>query len=198
MASQRIKYILFLLLLSLAPCAYGGDKENAYSFLNEFIAGWSAKTAGAGVNSFYLVDKSVTGEMEDASFISNDSLQLVGNDEGRSVSIKDTRCILQTIKANRDYYFEAGKLKNTTLVPIEKLQQVANSSKGWPGIRRSLGIEGTSISYFSVPIFFDNGRKVLFYYSNYCGRLCGEGVLAIYEKVNGKWTQTLILKSWIS
>jgi hypothetical protein len=197
MVRQRIKHILFLLLLALAPRAYGGDKESAYSFLNEFIAGWSAKTAGAGVNSFYLVDKSVTDEMEDASFISNDSLQLVGYEESKSVSIKDTRSILQGIKANRDYYFEAGKLKNTTLVPIEKLEQ-ANSSKGWPGIRRSLGIEGTSISYFSVPIFFDNGRKVLFYYSNYCGRLCGEGVLAIYEKVNGKWTQTLILKSWIS
>lgn len=66
---------------------------------------------------------------------------------------------------------------------------------GWTYFRNK-GVD--RIYSFTVPIFFRNDTYCLFYYDYGCGNLCGEGQVAIYKKVKGKWVKWSILSSWIS
>ena len=51
---------------------------------------------------------------------------------------------------------------------------------------------------FSRVVFNEKYNRACFYYSFHCGRLCGNGVLAFAEKINGKWAIVSLRELWSS
>ncbi|MHA4895727.1 hypothetical protein ACXZ1K_13320 [Pedobacter sp. PWIIR3] len=48
------------------------------------------------------------------------------------------------------------------------------------------------------PIFLRNNSLCVFEYGYYCGNRCGEGSLAFYYKIDGKWKEWMVLVKWES
>ena len=58
--------------------------------------------------------------------------------------------------------------------------------------------EGRSYFFFSSPIFLRDYTLCIFYAGHDCGPLCGGGSLAVYRKVNGRWTLWKSFGEWVS
>ncbi|MBS1641613.1 MAG: hypothetical protein JST94_01135 [Bacteroidetes bacterium] len=68
-------------------------------------------------------------------------------------------------------------------------------TRGWNYFYKTYG---RSFNSFTIPIFFRNNELCAFYYDNSCGRLCGEGVFAIYKRENGNWIMWFRIYEWVS
>ena len=51
---------------------------------------------------------------------------------------------------------------------------------------------------FSTPIFFDEGKYCVFYWSFSCRGLCGYGTISVYRKTKSGWEEYLQLTNWTS
>ena len=191
------KYLFMLLFLPLVAIAGEEEKLNMYVFLNQVIAGWAATNQlGAGVNRLYLMDQAVFDDKDGQAIIDKDSMYVPGYLGGEYIRHEDLRKIAGFITTAKEFYFEEEKFTSARLVSVDKLHELSDRKKSWSDVKHEAGILGSRLYYFSVPVFFDNGRKAIFYYSYYCGGSCGEGMLAIYENQHGHWVQKTIVKQW--
>ncbi|WP_374949504.1 hypothetical protein [Mucilaginibacter sp.] len=77
----------------------------------------------------------------------------------------------------------------------DSLDKVSSKTDGdWQNFKKNV----STVYTFSRPIFLRHDKFVLFYVGYYCGNLCGEGSLAIYQQKDDYWIPTAIIYSWIS
>jgi hypothetical protein len=65
------------------------------------------------------------------------------------------------------------------------------------GNKRIIIMEDESYS-ISLPILSSDNKTAVMQINNYCGMLCGEGVVYIFKKADGKWKVAKRIEKWIS
>lgn len=115
---------------------------------------------------------------------------------------KQERAYISTAIDNIEkHIWQQGLVLDAQLITVDSVRRVFDRRisdrmfDGWTYFRNK-GVD--RIYSFTVPVFFRNDTYCLFYYDYGCGNLCGEGQVAIYKKVKGKWVKWSILSSWIS
>lgn len=128
--------------------------------------------------------------------------------------IKKTDCIYWLLQDSANFtademaYFkspvepDAIKQWNSSLIPMstfiseDSITAVFKDyKKNWPYFYKHFG---SGFSKFSSPIFLRNYTYCLIYTSHHCGGLCGEGMLTLYIKEDGKWTRVKDYCRWVS
>lgn len=144
-----------------------------------------------------------------ASLVENDSTVIYVQDQPNfkyitdrvSLSKKeDSSHVSKKVKDYRNFYLNMVDIPHVKFVPTKKFRKIFKKydvEEGWSHVRSDLKIPHGYYSV-SIPIFFDNGNKVLFYNDHNSGGLCGSGSLVIYEKRNGGWVLTDTLLRWMS
>ena len=100
------------------------------------------------------------------------------------------------IKNSRIKNWSTDLLKKAKIVNHDTITNIfADKNKNWKYFKQKFS---GSYKRYSAPIFFRNYTYCLFYYSNVCGRLCGNGAMVLYKKENGEWKSVETYCSWIS
>ena len=118
-----------------------------------------------------------------------------------TITSKEKAYINAEIENMGKHIWRQGLVMDAQLITIDSVKNVFDRRKtdrmfdGWTYFRNK-GVD--RIYSFTLPIFFRNDNYCLFYYDYGCGSLCGEGQVAIYKKVKGKWVKWSVLSSWVS
>ncbi len=91
---------------------------------------------------------------------------------------------------NEIYIPNSSVISQDTITVIFK-----DRKKGWNYFNSNYG---RSFNSFTIPIFFRNNQLCAFYHDNSCGRLCGEGIFAIYRREKDHWERWFIIYEWVS
>lgn len=81
---------------------------------------------------------------------------------------------------------------------IDSIYSSASNSSWLYNNQTNESINSEKTYTLSKPIFLRNGSVCLFYYSYFCGPLCGQGNLSLYKKEKGKWVRWISLYDWVS
>lgn len=187
-------------LCLLTPFFVHAEKDDTvkiYSFINQVIAKWSAdKTFDS--NFYYIVNQPDFSHFDKYLF-NTDSLYLLGQTAASPIHKTDSINILDGVIKYQRFHFDEKKMNRVEIVPRKKLDKIFRKygARGWDYLSKHTTIKSGYLT-ISVPIFFDNGKKAIFYYGYHCGGLCGGGKVSIYENDNGIWTERLILLKWVS
>ena len=66
-------------------------------------------------------------------------------------------------------------------------------------VRNTINNKFPNIYLYSIPLFSVNRKRVIVKREYYCGNVCAEGEILIYEKVDGTgWELRYVLSRWIS
>ena len=141
-------------------------------------------------NKAYLVD-SKPFEFENYNCIDQIKNDTITFSKGEIIELE------KQIKAPRIKKWSNSLLKHGKLVEHDTIKNIFSDfkTKHWPYFRKNYG---TSFNTYSNPIFLRNYTLCLFYSSNSCGGLCGEGYIKLYKKTNGKWEPAKTYCYWIS
>ena len=186
------RLLLLLLFIPFNSRAQNAETDKIYDFLNQVFKGNDKNDTN--INITYLVDK------PEFHYIK----RLVGTEPGMSVAIEDSSIftpsdIIQIIKRMyelRNFKFKKDKIQNVRIVSNKKVNKVFRKN-GWNHQSEKTDVRDGFV-VLSVPLFFDNGQKAIFCYSNICGLLCGGGQVAIYENIAGKWVRKKFILFWIN
>ncbi len=128
--------------------------------------------------------------------------------------IKKTDCVYWLLQDSSNFtaeemaYFKSPlepdliKQWNSSLIPMSRFISEDSISavfkdhnKNWPYFYKHFG---SGFSKYSAPIFIRNYTYCLIYTSHHCGGLCGEGMLTLFIKEDGKWKRVKDYCRWIS
>ncbi|MEI8280081.1 MAG: hypothetical protein WCG87_09980 [Bacteroidota bacterium] len=181
-----MKKLLFILLL-LPQFAKAGNNnvDSIYQFINQVLSD-KIKLDSFYKGENYILDK-VNFKAFDKRLFSRNYLDANNGPITDIINILDSASIYNNINSLETFQLDENKLINSKLVSNSKIHKVFNRryKDGWYYLNKKMGV----YRYFeiSIPIFFDSGRKAIFYYGLFCGGLCGEQILSVYENINGLW-----------
>ncbi len=196
---MKSSFWIGLFLLICTSTCLGQDKEQI-----QFIESYFSKS------NFSRPDKLVYGkglwkfEIEDIlKSLAKDTIFSLGYkyesvDNLLILSKEDKKQIdSQLDSLSSDNWYESLHLENAQAVSQDSIKAIfANTPDlGWQYFRTKYGKE---LYHFSKPVLLRNNTLCLFYYSNACGSLCGEGYLTLFRKEQGSWVKWFIIYSWVS
>lgn len=192
--------VIFMLLPIYSNAQIKREEDRIYEFLNQFFD-------SIPIYVKYYTDKehayfTLSAEFRyiDASLFKTKSK--VAFDINRQpeppFSFADSVAIVKDLNRYKrtGFKFDKSKLTYRKFVPDSAFYEgvaVKDSSWLWFQIHRN----GMSISSISVPIFFDNYQKAIFYYGGSNNVLAGNDVTALFRKIKGRWTQINVLNEWV-
>ncbi|MGY4386291.1 hypothetical protein ACVWYN_003342 [Pedobacter sp. UYP24] len=126
--------------------------------------------------------------------------------EGHRVTFsKDTiksilvRGPISKMKINKDFIMITSDERMLIINQLDSFDKVKWKKNIIPGNRNIRLTKKTyNIYTISKPIFFRDNKLCLFKYAYECGNRCADGQTVIYQKINGVWTQMIVLQRWFS
>ena len=92
---------------------------------------------------------------------------------------KELKLIVQKLTESKTYYWPGDYYPKDRLITSDDLRALYTRD---PQARKK-----TAVWYFSLPLFMNEGERLVCYHMYSCGNDCGQDELAIYENIGGHW-----------